>query len=198
MSQQDVMMAELQGGMYGPNLYSQFQGRIPQPGYSGGTPTDAMGNPIQPPPGTTLNSTPAAAPQAAPAAQTIAPKYGDWSSLAPTISSDPTLQANYARNLGLGPMGAYVPSSQTANAAPQAAAPQQAASGGSLDDAISLLSNPGKVNTPGATVPQYQIGNQPSVLQQFLANQKGGTGAGNYSNTGFFDTLNALGGQKGQ
>jgi hypothetical protein len=72
------------------------------------------------------------------------------------------------------------------------AAPQQ--SGGSLQDAIALLSNPGKVTTPGATVPQYQIGQQPSVLQQFLAGQKGGTGAGNYSNQGFFDTLNALGG----
>ena len=55
MSQADVTAAMMMGGMYGPNPYSQFQGRIPLPGYAG-TPTDAMGNPIQPPPGVTLNS----------------------------------------------------------------------------------------------------------------------------------------------
>jgi hypothetical protein len=49
------------------------------------------------------------------------------------------------------------------------------------------------VTTPGATVPESSVGSQPSVLQQFLANKQGGTGAGNYSNAGFFDTLNALG-----
>jgi hypothetical protein len=43
-------------------------------------------------------------------------------------------------------------------------------------------------------VPQSTVGSQPSVLQQFLANQRGGTGAANYSNQGFFDTLNNLSG----
>ena len=63
---------------------------------------------------------------------------------------------------------------------------------------LDALSNPGKVNTPGAqmlpgtspTGPQ----SQPSVLAQFLAQHPGGgtTGGGGYSNQPFFATLNAL------
>ena len=63
---------------------------------------------------------------------------------------------------------------------------------------LDALSNPGKVTTPGAqmlpgtspTGPQ----SQPSVLAQFLQQHPGGgtTGAGGYSNQGFFNTLNAL------
>lgn len=51
--------AMLMGGMYGPNPYSQYPNGIPPTSYRG-TPTDAQGNPIQPPPGTTLNSNPMA------------------------------------------------------------------------------------------------------------------------------------------
>ena len=55
------------------------------------------------------------------------------------------------------------------------------------------LANPGHVTTPGATVPESQpITNQPSVLDQFLASNQGGAGAGNYNNQPFFDTLNKL------
>lgn len=63
----------------------------------------------------------------------------------------------------------------------------------SYQNALDLLSNPGKVTTPGANVPASKpVSAQPSVLDQFLAGQHGGTGAGGYSNTGFFDTLNRL------
>src|SRR6516162_2975829 len=58
--QQNMMPLMMLSGMYGPNIYSQFQGRIPMAGYVG-APTAAMGNPIQQQPGTTLNSVPAAA-----------------------------------------------------------------------------------------------------------------------------------------
>jgi hypothetical protein len=87
---------------------------------------------------------------------------------------------------------------------PQPQAQPQPAAGGaapaapadnSYQNALTMLSNPGHVTTPGATVPQSQpISNQPSVLDQFLQNQSGnkGGGAGGYSNQSFFDTLNKL------
>ena len=86
-------------------------------------------------------------------------------------------------------------------AQPQAAAaPQPGAQGApgagdiSYRNALDLLSNPGDVKTPGANVPATKpITNQPSVLDQFLAGNQGSSGgAGGYSNTGFFDTLNRL------
>jgi hypothetical protein len=214
MSAQDVYQQELMGGMYGPNPYSQYQGRIPLPGYAG-TPTDALGRPIQPPPGTTLNSQPAAPPPAPSSGLNVFPNNpaanaalqrqfaalaaqgmgtqqanayrgltgGGLSTGNPTVDAAQTAMAQQAaQGGGWAAAGGAAPAAQAASAAP-----------GSWQQAVSLLSNPGKVTTPGATVPQSQIGNQPSVLQQFLASQHGGTGAGNYSNTGFFDTLNALG-----
>ncbi len=87
----------------------------------------------------------------------------------------------------------YRPQQQGA-AAPQAATATQQP-GGSWQNTLAMLGDPGKVTTPGATVPQSTIGGQPSVLQQFLANQHGGAGSNTYSNAGFFDTLNALGGK---
>ena len=202
-----VQAAEMMGGMFGPNQYSQFQGRIPQPGYVG-TPTDAMGNPIQQAPGMTLNSAPTAAPAAA------AANPQQWA-LNNNMLNDMgrNLAMGQRGGMGLGdivdqraqnnaaygmqqPYGGPVLQSSGPNAAqPPAGGGQGAAGGGSLDSALALLSNPGAVTTPGATVPQSQIGAGPSVLQQFLANRQGGTGAGNYSNTGFFDTLNRLRGQ---
>jgi hypothetical protein len=198
----NVYLQELMGGMYGPNQYSQFQGRIPLPGYAG-TPTDAQGNPIRPPPGVTLNSAPAAAP--APAASQG--MFNDPAANAALRSQLATLaaqgmggpgaaQAQKYRDLMTGQSGLTPLQGYQAYYTPSSPAPAAQAAGAapsSLDQAISMLSNPGKVTTPGATVPQSQIGNQPSVLQQFLANNRGGTGAGNYSNQGFFDTLNALG-----
>ena len=77
-------------------------------------------------------------------------------------------------------------------AAPQAVA---APAGPDMSQAyLNALSNPGRVTTPGATVPQSATpSNQSGVLQQFLANWKAGggqtQGAGNYNNRGFFDAL---------
>jgi hypothetical protein len=166
-------------------------------------PTDAMGNPIQPPPGMTLNTPPAAAPAAAPAqpdmmamrnaALTSQPgaalAYG--ANFAPQ-GSPPGIQQMYGQNFA-----AFTPKQDWSGAggagAPAAQTPAPAPPDNSYQNALDLLSNPGKVTTPGANVPATQpISNQPSVLDQFLANQKGGQGAGNYSNQGFFDTLNRL------
>jgi hypothetical protein len=230
-----VNAAEIAGSMYGPNPYSQFQGRIPFPAYAG-VPTDALGRPIQQAPqGTTLNSTPAAA-AAAPSSPfpqvpqgqntALAEPFGgldrsQWNALTPQ-QRGPAQAAmqDYQAGLSMAPSDPFVASHnnpsgfnpQSAGAGAMMAqgingwnqmqnqgadASQQIAPGGfgagTTQNAASLLSNPGKVVTPGATVPQSTVGSQPSVLQQFLANQKGGTGAGGYSNTGFFDTLNALG-----
>jgi hypothetical protein len=200
MSQQDVINAEMMGGMYGPNPYSAYQGRIPLPGYRG-TPTDAMGNPIAPSQGTTLNSTPAAVAAPAAAAPTADPNAGLRASLAGQggYQGNPQL-FSYLANQGPSPgqtaslaaMGYPVSTTGTGANTAGTASPASPAQG-SWMDATGLLSNPGKVTTPGATVPQSTVGSQPSVLQQFLSNQKGGSGAGGYNNAGFFDTLNALG-----
>jgi hypothetical protein len=197
---------------YGANPYSQFSGSpLPWPSSYAGTPTDAQGRPIQAQPGTTLNTPPAAA--AAPA--TASPT----ASLA-SLMQTPAGRAAYAEGLAGPPHqisaggqitggqagaqgganqglqgGMNTPAQYSYGPAPQAAAPQAAASTGapgtqSLDSALALLSNPGHVTTPGANMNTAPQG--PSVLQSFLANNQGGTGAGNYSNQSFFNTLNAL------
>jgi hypothetical protein len=59
---------------------------------------------------------------------------------------------------------------------------------------LDALANPGHVTTPGATVqPSAPLGT-PSVMDAFLAKNKGSStpGAGGYSNEGFFSTLNKL------
>ena len=200
--------AILAGNLYGPNPYTRYPNGIPDTTYSG-SPTDSQGNPIGVPPGMTLNSPPAAAPaapQVGGGAAAGARPYGNWAALAPTISQDPQIQANYAYNLGLG--GSIDPSTHmvamqgggaTGGAGALAgggAAPaggNGAPQGNSYQTALQMLSHPNNVPTLGATVPQSQpITSQPSVLDQFLAGQQGGTGAGGYSNQGFFDTLKKL------
>jgi hypothetical protein len=152
------------------NPYSNFQNSaIPFPASYSGWPTDAQGNPIQAPPGMTLNSSPAQpAPAAAPAAaapqqqgryvQTSAggqlPSGENYGSATPT-----NVPAQYQ----------YIPAPQ---AAPQPAPPPAANPAGlSSQQYLQLRANPGHVTTPGATVP-IASGTQPnnSVLQQFLAN----------------------------
>ena len=193
-----------------PNQYSAFNGqKLQLPGYVG-TPTDARGNPIQAQPGTTLNTQPAQVPAPTPApAQSgwnqnpvgspLNPT-GDWTQLAPRLpGASAQQQANYARNLGLG--GFTDPSTHQAyvgggGAAPNAA-PNQPAMGTnptSTDNALALLSNPGHVTTPGASpgaapAPGTQM---PSVMDSFLANNAPKSGAGGYSNAGFFNTLRGL------
>jgi hypothetical protein len=190
-------------GFYGPNKYSNFQNqRLPMPGYVG-TPTDAMGNPIQAQPGTTLNTPPPSTQIQAPAPaaggdpmsamyQAIGARGGGYmpiSSGGQVSGGAASTNAHLEGGQNIMPQYQYVPPQQAAPAAPQAQG-QAANPGGSLDTALSLLANPGKVTTPGANGPSSTP--QSNVLQQFLANNKGGTGAGNYSNQGFFNTLNAL------
>ena len=197
----DAMNTSGYAGLIGPNPYLEYTGQIPMAGYRG-APTDAMGNPIAsfgqaqqqhdawaaanpapaPAAGTTLNSTP----QQATIQHATMPDgmpYGQTS-------------------LGRGVVG---PSWQgPGGGTPQQQAPQQSAPAAPTNPFdmrqayLDALSNPGKVNTPGAqmlpgtspTGPQ----SQPSVLAQFLQQHPGGgtTGGGGYSNAGFFNTLNAL------
>jgi hypothetical protein len=234
---QGVYSAELMGGMYGPNKYSQFNNApLPLPGYVG-TPTDAMGNPIQPPPGTTLNTPPPAAappPAAGPGNQqqwaynnamlnsmgnNLQPQglggpsqgwrggAGEGSIAGSQLGDIVGMRQRNNAMYGIGPQGGNwgqvgpVDYSQAGGQAGGQAGSQaggQAGGAGSLNDALALLSNPGKVTTPGATVPEApSLGQQtPSVLQSFLASRGGGTGAGNYTNAPFFATLNALKGSR--
>ena len=195
--------------MMQPNPYTQYGGKpLPIPGYMG-APTDAQGNPIQsftdaqaahdawnkanpaPAQGTTLNSTPGGNPN--PVGSPLNP-MGDWSSLAPNaFPGNPSRQAAYARELGLpgsnynGAAGAGAGQAPAASAAPQNPIDMRQAY-------LTALSNPGKPSMPGATVPQAQPLGTPSVLNSFLAAHPSGgaTGAGGYSNQGFFQTLNKL------
>ena len=80
---QALMMALQAGSLYGPNKWSQFPNGIQGTSYSG-TPTNALGQPIQQPPGMTLNQTPAQ-PQAAPR-----PRRHSMASAAALIIFEPT------------------------------------------------------------------------------------------------------------
>jgi hypothetical protein len=158
-----------------------------------------MGNPIQQAPGTTLNSTPAAAAPAAAAptgniAQQMYQMTPGQLQAVQALMGKGDIPAMYFQP-GEPGYAQLDPSNFGTPSPTAAAAPATPAGQPSMQSATSLLANPGKVTTPGATAPQANIGGQPSVLQQFLANQRGGTGAGNYSNQGFFNTLNALRGR---
>ena len=218
---QAVNAAMMAGNMYGPNPYTKFQGRLPSM-TTRGPATDAMGRPIQsytdaqaqhdawdkanpaPPPGTTLNSLPVSG-NPNPVGTPLNP-MGDWSVLAPDLGMGPQTQANYANALGL-PGSAYngytkAPwAAQPGAGATTGQAGQTAAQSNPVDMTqayMDALANPGKVTTPGANVPATKpVSAQPSVLDQFLAGQHGGQGAGNYSNQSFFDTLNRLRPQAG-
>jgi hypothetical protein len=170
------------------NPYSNYYGqKLPWPASYAGTPTNAQGQAIQPPPGMTLNSTPAQPQAAAPAAQTGPPLgspasglyqqgYGDWSQLDPLLGHSSLPQA--------------AQQAQAAAAAP--AASSAAAAPNNWQQTLSLLANPGKVTTPGATVPAApSTGGQPTpgVLQNFLANwQPASSGAG----SGFTQNFNTI------
>jgi hypothetical protein len=183
------------------NPYSNYYGKaLPWPATYAGTPTDAMGRPIAAPPGMTLNSTPAqpqqAATQSLPALGSGARAmydagYGDWSQLDPLLgrSSIPGQVAGQGQNVAGGGMsGATQP-------AAAAAAPNN------WQQTLSMLANPGKVTTPGATVPQAAAtAGQPSqgVLQNFLANwQPASSGAGSGFTQNFNTILRGLQAQKG-
>jgi hypothetical protein len=223
------------------NQFSNYNNQaLPWPSQYVGTPSNAMGQPIQPPMGTTLNSQPAPAAAPAAAAQSspfanvqipqgqntaLAQPFGgldksQWDALTPQqrgpaqaamqryqagvsmAPSDPFV-ASHNNPSGFNPQsagaGAMMGSgisgwdqmlSQAQAAAPPAAAPQGQNTMG-LNSALSMLANPGHVDTPGATVPQsssYQPQN--SVLQQFLQNwQPAQSGPGSQFQQGFARAL---------
>ena len=176
---------------------------LPLPGFYG-TPTDAQGKPIQsfldaqsqhdawnaanpapaaPAPGTTLNSTPQQAPFRT-AIPVMSPTGAGHGGMAPNWMPDN-----------------YVASGDTYMAMPRQPVDSQAAPAAAQQNPVDMrqayldaLSNPGKVTTPGANVPQASPLGSPSVMNSFLAANPsgGGAGAGGYNNSGFFNTLNKL------
>ena len=199
------------------NPYSLYSGQaLPWPSQYGGTPTNALGQPIQsylqaqaaaqpapvaPAAGMTLNSSPGA--RSMPGGI-----YGAAGGPAAGIQQAQQLltgqgaygNANQNQAAGLAALMGLDPSqlngmggggSAPAPAAPQAAAPAF----DSRAAALQALANPGHVTTPGANVPYNQgaVSQGPGVLQQFLQNwQAGGAptkGAGNYNNAAFFNAL---------
>jgi hypothetical protein len=142
-----------------------------------------------------LNSVPAAAAASGPDYSTSNPAYANYLKGHPAgsqISAGGQLPSgqNYGSatptNVPPTMMPGVYGQSQAA-AAPQAAKP----AGPDMNAAyLAALSNPGHVTTPGATVPQAPTpSGQSGVLQQFLANWKPTTGAGNYNNQGFYNAL---------
>ena len=201
------------------NQFSNFNNKaLPWPSSYAGVPTNAMGQPIQPPPGTTLNSAPqAAAPQAAApqpnSAQQLYNQMSGPSAMNPTGNpafgasewgfglgaqgavdrNSPAYQMDPSGNgTGAGGIGTGVPGTIGGQAAPQAAAP---AAPNSWQNTMAMLANPGKVTTPGATVPASASAQPGSAnLQSFLANWKpaqSGPGAGFQQN--FATALRGMG-----
>jgi hypothetical protein len=159
---------------------------------AGGPVNAATGQPIQSfqqwqqqnPGGMSINSTPAQ-----PAA---APQGSDTFNRAAQMAY---LTGNnaYLSAMGYGPGGSVTPGSQAAQygmgAQTPQAAPQASGPPNNWQAAINALSNPGKVTTQGANVPQVQ-GYQPAggVNQAFL--QQAGAGAG--MNQGFLSALRGI------
>jgi hypothetical protein len=172
------------------NPYSPFQSSaLPWPPTYGGTPTNALGQPIasyqqwqqqnQPPPqapptpGMTLNSS-AASPG----------NNGQMTQLLNTLiqNAQGAPQHSWGNNqMGTGQgnlIGNLSAQRAALQAQPQTAAPPPApAAPNNWQAALAARANPGFVATPGATVPQsptnYQPG--PGVLQQFLQNWRPGS-----------------------
>lgn len=178
------------------NPYSNFQNQaLPfPPGYSG-TPTNAAtGQPIQQPPGTTLNSMPASTPQAA------VPQQNNMQALQSAYNqAQGQLQAMGKWGItpgtgngmgGVNNQAALDAQSQLAQsiyrnqqpAASSASTPsmQPASQAGSYQNALNLLANPGTPQMAGAafTPQQAQAGSGgQNVLNNFIQNwQQGGIG----------------------
>ncbi len=201
------------------NPYTQWNKQaLPFMGQYAGVPTDARGNPIQsyvdaqtqsqaaqaaaaaPPaqaPPTTLNSNPltqATGPGGLNREGLNPNAYGLGAQSGASPMNPSGNAALFAAN-----WGGFMPTSGQWGGAQQQAAPAPVApaapAGPDMNAAyLQALSNPGRIATPGATVPQSAPpSNQSGVLQQFLANwqNKGAPtqGAGNYNNKGFFDAL---------
>jgi len=191
------------------NQFSLFNNQAyTWPARYAGWPTDAMGNPIQAPPGMTINTSPAS-PQAAPAAASNV----DMTALRNAVlQNQPGAAAAYGANFPGGTGGqfpgvdalagrnwaAFTPQ-QNWQAPTQAAAPQPQAvanpAGLTTQQYLQLRANPGRVTTQGATVPEstsQPLG--PGVLQQFLQSWKPAqTGPSSGFQQNFYNTLRGMG-----
>ena len=202
------------------NPYSQYAGKaLPWPSSYSGWPTNALGQPIQPPPGMTLNSSPQqpqapAQPQAVQSAnsQPVQPVQPGTPWTPQTAAQNAAYRAQQQAMMGqpvygdVGRMGGQIigytqPQSQMPQqaAAPQAAAPQGAPGQPSYSQVLSMLANPGQVTTRGATVPQAASSATPGpgVLQSFLQNWKpASSGPGSGFTQNFNTILRGLQGSK--
>jgi hypothetical protein len=165
------------------NPYSNFQNSaIPFPATYAGWPTNALGQPIQAPPGMTLNSSPAQPQAAQQPAQQGASLLNNPGPVGPGGMRGQYVQTNPGGMLPSGenygsssptyiqPQYQFMPAQQAA-AAP-APAPAANPAGLTSQQYLQLRANPGYVTTPGATVPQSASSATPGpgMLQQFLAN----------------------------
>ena len=178
------------------NPYSNFYGKaLPWPSSYAGTPNNALGQPIQPPQGMTLNSTPQQPQAAAPASQGSSPMlYGPasfpspGSGLTPQHGNVPMPGGQFMSQQGYQALYGGGQGQPGAAAAPA----QAAAAPNNWQNTLSMLANPGHVTTPGATVPQAPPGSSqpsPGVLQNFLANwQPAQSGPG----SGFTQNFNTI------
>ena len=185
------------------NPYSNFYGKaLPFPPSYAGTPNNALGQPIAPPQGMTLNQTPQQ-PQA-PAAQGSSPMlYGPasfpspGSGLTPQRGNVPMPGGQYMSQQGYQVLYGGGQGQPGAAAAPA----QSAAAPNNWQQTLSMLANPGHVTTPGATVPQAPPGSSqpsPGVLQNFLANwQPAQSGPGSGFTQNFNTILRGLQAQRG-
>ncbi|HEX5211641.1 MAG TPA: hypothetical protein VFW22_07900 [Pseudolabrys sp.] len=195
------------------NPYSNYQ-RSGLPGASyAGVPYNAMGQPIQPTPGMTINQTAAAAPQASASSpnmsQGVYSMYGGAAPGLPTGQGAPLSQfagGNYgSQNMndaaGLAALMGLDPSRLNGFQGRQQASPAPPASGGAStaltpQQYMAMRANPGPVGQYGATVPQSQSSAQPGsgVLQSFLQNWKpASSGAGAGFQQGFSAALKGMG-----
>jgi hypothetical protein len=177
------------------NPYSLYQNQaLPWPTQYAGTPTDAYGRPIQSylQAQAAAQAQPAPAPAAAPQGMTLNSMPQDlsarWRAQQQAIAAANPDPANAA----LLQAWAGTPGQMNYNAPPpQQAAPAAPAAPAGPDMSaayLAALANPGRVTTPGATVPPSATAYQPSsgVLQQFLASwQPAAAGPGSGFQQGF-------------
>ena len=174
------------------NPYSNYQNSaLPGASYAG-VPYNAMGQPIQPPAGMTINQTPAQPGGGMPQSDASAANANRIWQAAQGAGDGQYMNA--LMNHGMAPW-------QTGGmqAAPQAGAPQAGAAnsaGLTPQQYMQLRANPGAPGQYGATVPQSASSAQPGsgVLQSFLQNWKPATsGPGAGFQQGFNSAIRGMG-----
>ena len=187
------------------NQFSNFNNAaLPWPSSYAGMPTNAMGQPIQPPPGMTLNSSPQpaapqpAAPQNSPYAIAKGNPAIDAGNQAAGLdalgSMRPTGNGSYAAGPGT-PPGFWQAQAAMQGQGQGQGQQQQPAAPNSWQNTMAMLANPGKVTTPGATVPATASAQPgPGSLQAFLQNWKPAqSGPGSGFQQGFGNALKGMG-----